>query len=154
MFALLGSPLTSKDRPEAQQGIKQHGPRALVVCPTRELAGQIYNECMKLAQGRKWNILLFSKGASSSGQKKATGKVGMRLSSWTDWFMVENHRFSAVTRRGHRNTFTYIGRNPRGSNSARQVSQFQANNSIQANSSLMGVSPVSNTLSWMKRTTF
>ncbi|KAG9050192.1 RNA-dependent ATPase rok1 [Tulasnella sp. UAMH 9824] len=75
MFALLGSPLTSKDRPEAQQSMKQHGPRALVVCPTRELAGQIYNECMKLAQGRKWNILLFSKGASSSKQKKAMGKV-------------------------------------------------------------------------------
>ncbi|KIO26766.1 hypothetical protein M407DRAFT_74078 [Tulasnella calospora MUT 4182] len=75
MFALLGSPLTSKDRPEAQQGTKEHGPRALIVCPTRELAGQIYNECMKLAQGRKWNILLFSKGASSSEQKKAMGKV-------------------------------------------------------------------------------
>ncbi|KAG8930402.1 RNA-dependent ATPase rok1 [Tulasnella sp. 417] len=75
MFALLGSPMASKDRPEAQQGIKDHGPRALVICPTRELAGQIYNECMKLAQGRKWNILLFSKGASSSEHKKAMGKV-------------------------------------------------------------------------------
>ncbi|KAG8980774.1 RNA-dependent ATPase rok1 [Tulasnella sp. 427] len=75
MFAILGSPLVSKDRPDAQQGIKEHGPRGLIVCPTRELAGQIYNECMKLAQGRKWNILLFSKGGSSNEQKKAFGKV-------------------------------------------------------------------------------
>ncbi|KAG8951278.1 RNA-dependent ATPase rok1 [Tulasnella sp. 424] len=75
MFALLGSPLSSRDRPEARQGIKEHGPRALIVCPTRELAGQIYNECIKLAQGRKWNILLFSKGANSSEQKKGLGKV-------------------------------------------------------------------------------
>ncbi|KAG8986542.1 RNA-dependent ATPase rok1 [Tulasnella sp. 427] len=79
MFAILGSPLMSKDRPDAQRGIKEHGPRGLIVCPTRELAGQIYNECMKLAQGRKWNILLFSKGGSSSEQKKALGKVGTPL---------------------------------------------------------------------------
>lgn len=40
--------------------------RALVLAPTRELAHQIHNECLKLAQGRKWRVVLFSKATAST----------------------------------------------------------------------------------------
>jgi ATP-dependent RNA helicase DDX52/ROK1 len=53
------------------------GVRALVVVPTRELAHQIHNECLKLAQGRKWKIVLFNKAtANALSQKEARDKVG------------------------------------------------------------------------------
>lgn len=53
------------------------GVRALVVVPTRELAHQIHNECLKLAQGRKWKIVLFNKStANALSQKEARDKVG------------------------------------------------------------------------------
>lgn len=53
------------------------GVRALVLAPTRELAHQIHNECLKLAQGRKWKIVLFSKAtASSLNDQNVRDKVG------------------------------------------------------------------------------
>ena len=41
-------------------------PTALIVCPTRELAGQIFNECLKLAEGQHWGVSLFTKGVASA----------------------------------------------------------------------------------------
>ena len=53
------------------------GARAVVLAPTRELAHQIHNECLKLAEGRKWRIILFSKAtASTLADKNARDKVG------------------------------------------------------------------------------
>lgn len=53
------------------------GVRAVVLAPTRELAHQIHNECLKLAVGRKWRIILFSKAtASTLADKKVRDKVG------------------------------------------------------------------------------
>lgn len=53
------------------------GVRAVVVAPTRELAHQIHNECLKLAVGRKWRIILFSKStASTLADKSVRDKVG------------------------------------------------------------------------------
>lgn len=55
----------------------EFGARALVIAPTRELAHQIYNECLKLAQGRKWRTILFSKAtASTLADKNVRDKVG------------------------------------------------------------------------------
>ena len=54
------------------------GVRAVVVAPTKELAHQIHNEVMKLAQGRKWRTVLFSKAtASTLSDKFVQSKVGM-----------------------------------------------------------------------------
>ena len=54
------------------------GVRALIVAPTRELAHQIHNEFLKLAQGRKWRIVLFSKAtANTLADKAARDKIGM-----------------------------------------------------------------------------
>ena len=54
-----------------------HGLRALIVAPTNELARQIHNECLKLAQGRKWRIVLFSKAtAATLADKNVRDKVG------------------------------------------------------------------------------
>ena len=48
-----------------------------MLAPTRELAHQIHNECLKLAQGRKWRIFLFSKAtASTLADKNVRDKVG------------------------------------------------------------------------------
>ena len=47
------------------------GTRAVVVVPTRELAHQIHNECLKLAQGRKWKLILLSKATINSLSDKA-----------------------------------------------------------------------------------
>jgi ATP-dependent RNA helicase DDX52/ROK1 len=53
------------------------GARAIVLAPTRELAHQIHNECLKLAQGRKWRIVLFSKAtASTLADKNVREQVG------------------------------------------------------------------------------
>ena len=53
------------------------GARAIVLAPTRELAHQIHNECLKLAEGRKWKIVLFSRAtASTLADKKVRDKVG------------------------------------------------------------------------------
>jgi ATP-dependent RNA helicase DDX52/ROK1 len=53
------------------------GARAVVIVPTRELAHQIHNECLKLAQGRKWKLVLFSKAtANALSQPEARDNVG------------------------------------------------------------------------------
>lgn len=53
------------------------GVRAIVVAPTRELAHQIHNESLKLAEGRKWRTLLFSKAtANSLNDKNVRDKTG------------------------------------------------------------------------------
>ncbi|KAG9122573.1 RNA-dependent ATPase rok1 [Ceratobasidium sp. 392] len=62
IFSLLQAPLSSKSCPS--NGGK--GVRAVIVSPTRELAGQIYNECLKLAEGRKWRIVLYGKATGAN----------------------------------------------------------------------------------------
>ncbi|KAI0700415.1 P-loop containing nucleoside triphosphate hydrolase protein [Cytidiella melzeri] len=53
------------------------GVRAVVLAPTRELAHQIHNECLKLAQKQKWRIVLFSKAtAGTLADKAVRDKVG------------------------------------------------------------------------------
>lgn len=53
------------------------GVRAVILAPTRELAHQIHNECLKLAAGRKWRTVLFSKAtASTLSDKNVRDKVG------------------------------------------------------------------------------
>jgi ATP-dependent RNA helicase DDX52/ROK1 len=67
----LGSP-NSKGKKEFGSGA-----RAVILAPTRELAHQIHNECLKLAEGRKWKIILFSKATSSTlADKNVRDKVG------------------------------------------------------------------------------
>ncbi|CAE7217708.1 unnamed protein product [Rhizoctonia solani] len=72
IFSLLQSPSSSKSRPEnAGKGV-----RAVIVSPTRELAAQIYNECLKLAEGRKWRIILYGKATGSTlAQPEVRDKV-------------------------------------------------------------------------------
>lgn len=60
IMSLLGAPASSS-KLDTRSGV-----RALVLAPTRELAHQIHNECLKLAQGRKWRIILFSKATASA----------------------------------------------------------------------------------------
>ncbi|KAJ3575900.1 hypothetical protein NP233_g782 [Leucocoprinus birnbaumii] len=58
------------------------GVRALVIAPTRELAHQIHNECLKLAQGRKWRTVLFSKAtASTLADKNVRNKIDIIIST-------------------------------------------------------------------------
>ncbi|KAF9454979.1 P-loop containing nucleoside triphosphate hydrolase protein [Macrolepiota fuliginosa MF-IS2] len=58
------------------------GVRALVIAPTRELAHQIHNECLKLVQGRKWRTILFSKAtASTLADKNVRDKVDIIIST-------------------------------------------------------------------------
>lgn len=53
------------------------GVRALVVVPTRELAYQIYNESLKLTQGRNWRTIMFTKAtANTLAVKEVRDKVG------------------------------------------------------------------------------
>ncbi|KAJ7596773.1 P-loop containing nucleoside triphosphate hydrolase protein [Mycena floridula] len=76
VLAALGSPASSA-KSEAGCGI-----RAVILAPTRELAHQIHNECLKLAQGRKWRIVLFSKAtASTLVDKNARDKVDIVIST-------------------------------------------------------------------------
>lgn len=71
MMAALGAPISSGQTSEGR------GVRAVILAPTRELAHQIHNECMKLAQGRKWRIILFNKAtASTLASKDVRDKVG------------------------------------------------------------------------------
>lgn len=66
------------------KGTEGNGVRAIVLAPTRELAHQIYNECLKLAVGRKWRVVLFSKATASTLRDKSVrdkvGKSADRLS--------------------------------------------------------------------------
>lgn len=72
IMAALGGPVASSSTNEGA------GVRAVVLAPTRELSHQIYNECLKLAQGRKWRIVLFSKATASTLEDKAVrDKIGM-----------------------------------------------------------------------------
>ncbi|KAF7798589.1 hypothetical protein EIP86_009811 [Pleurotus ostreatoroseus] len=75
IMSLLGAPASSKG--DAGKGV-----RALILAPTRELAHQIHNECLKLAQGRKWKIVLFSKAtASTLADKAVQEKVDIIIST-------------------------------------------------------------------------
>lgn len=76
IMTLLKTPISSS-KADAGAGI-----RAIVLAPTRELAHQIYNECLKLAQGRKWRIVLFSKAtAATLVDKGAQDKVDIVMST-------------------------------------------------------------------------
>ncbi|KAH9994426.1 P-loop containing nucleoside triphosphate hydrolase protein [Russula vinacea] len=76
VLTLLKSPISSSTV-NAGKGI-----RAVILAPTRELAHQIYNECLKLAQGRKWRIILFSKAtAATLADKSVQDKVDIVVST-------------------------------------------------------------------------
>lgn len=73
IFSLLEAPSSSKSPPKDVG----KGARAVIVSPTRELAAQIYNECLKLAEGRKWRIILYGKATSATlAQPEVRDKVG------------------------------------------------------------------------------
>ncbi|KAE9409340.1 P-loop containing nucleoside triphosphate hydrolase protein [Gymnopus androsaceus JB14] len=75
-FASLRAPVASAD---VDAGL---GVRAVILAPTRELAHQIHNECLKLAQGRKWRVVLFSKAtANTLSDKAARDKVDIIVST-------------------------------------------------------------------------
>ncbi|KAJ7022024.1 P-loop containing nucleoside triphosphate hydrolase protein [Mycena alexandri] len=76
IMSSLGAPSSSANS-DAGSGV-----RAIVIAPTRELAHQIHNECLKLAQGRKWRIVLFSKATAGTLADKATrDKVDIIIST-------------------------------------------------------------------------
>ncbi|KAJ6501555.1 P-loop containing nucleoside triphosphate hydrolase protein [Mycena vitilis] len=76
IISALGAPSSSANS-DAGAGV-----RAIVVAPTRELAHQIHNECLKLAQGRKWRVVLFSKATAGTLADKATrDKVDIIIST-------------------------------------------------------------------------
>ena len=84
-MALLRAPTVSTNN---KTGV---GVRALVIAPTRELAHQIHNECLKLAEGRKWRIVLFSKATASTLVDKTTrSKVGM-LTKLAEKYLANNN---------------------------------------------------------------
>ncbi|CAL9075853.1 unnamed protein product, partial [Musa textilis] len=55
-------PMLMKIKPGLKNGVK-----AVVLCPTRELAAQTARECKKLVKGRKFYIKLMTKELSSCG---------------------------------------------------------------------------------------
>ncbi|VDC01933.1 unnamed protein product [Peniophora sp. CBMAI 1063] len=58
------------------------GVRAVILAPTKELAHQIHNECLKLALGRKWRVVLFSKAtAATLADKVVRDKVDIIIST-------------------------------------------------------------------------
>ncbi|KAF8139936.1 P-loop containing nucleoside triphosphate hydrolase protein [Boletus edulis] len=76
IMSLLGAPISSL------KGTEESGVRAIVLAPTRELAHQIYNECLKLAVRRKWRVVLYSKAtASTLRDKNARDKVDIVIST-------------------------------------------------------------------------
>ncbi|CAN6169046.1 unnamed protein product [Urochloa humidicola] len=58
-------PLLMKIKPGSKGGVK-----AVILCPTRELAAQTLRECKKFAKGRKYYIKLMTKDLSKSGNFK------------------------------------------------------------------------------------
>ncbi|KAF0906434.1 hypothetical protein E2562_011432 [Oryza meyeriana var. granulata] len=58
-------PILMKIKPGSKEGVK-----AVILCPTRELAAQTTRECKKLAKGRKFYIKLMTKDLSKSGNFK------------------------------------------------------------------------------------
>ncbi|KAI0651435.1 P-loop containing nucleoside triphosphate hydrolase protein [Trametes meyenii] len=76
VMAALGAPAASS-KSDAGSGV-----RAVILAPTRELAHQIHNECLKLAQGRKWRIVLFSKAtAATLKDKNVRDKIDIVIST-------------------------------------------------------------------------
>ncbi|KAI0825230.1 P-loop containing nucleoside triphosphate hydrolase protein [Trametes gibbosa] len=76
IMSALGAPTTSS------KSDASHGVRAIILAPTRELAHQIHNECLKLAQGRKWRIVLFSKAtAATLKDKNVRDKIDLIIST-------------------------------------------------------------------------
>ncbi|KAM5530191.1 hypothetical protein V8D89_016143 [Ganoderma adspersum] len=76
VMVALGAPAGSS-KAESRSGV-----RAVILAPTRELAHQIHNECLKLAQGRKWRIVLFSKAtASTLIDKNVREKIDLIIST-------------------------------------------------------------------------
>jgi ATP-dependent RNA helicase DDX52/ROK1 len=85
LFVSLKAPISSGEHAAAAAAAAApsvgRGVRALVLAPTRELAGQIANECAKLAAGRKWRVVLFSKAAAATLADRAVrDKVGASCS--------------------------------------------------------------------------
>ncbi|KAH7883921.1 P-loop containing nucleoside triphosphate hydrolase protein [Phlebopus sp. FC_14] len=77
IMSCLHSPISSLKDSDAGAGV-----RAIVLSPTRELAHQIYNECLRLAVGRKWRVVLFSKAtASTLRDKNVRDKVDIVIST-------------------------------------------------------------------------
>ncbi|EIW86386.1 P-loop containing nucleoside triphosphate hydrolase protein [Coniophora puteana RWD-64-598 SS2] len=66
VFSLLKLP-SSTSKHDAGSGV-----RAVILAPTRELAHQIHNECLKLAEGRKWKIVLFNKTTANALKDQQT----------------------------------------------------------------------------------
>ncbi|KAG7090794.1 hypothetical protein E1B28_009878 [Marasmius oreades] len=78
VLAALKHPASSKQEDSGDGS----GVRALVLAPTKELAHQIHNECLKLSQGRKWRIVLFSKAtANTLSDKTVRDKVDIIIST-------------------------------------------------------------------------
>ena len=50
------------------QRASKDGVRAVILCPTRELASQTYRECKKLAKGKKFYIKLMTKQLSNTAE--------------------------------------------------------------------------------------
>ncbi|KAI4519862.1 P-loop containing nucleoside triphosphate hydrolase protein [Schizophyllum commune Tattone D] len=74
--------MTALESPATSNESVGKGVRAVIVAPTRELAHQIHNECLKLAEGRKWRIILFSKAtASTLSDKTVRDKVDIIIST-------------------------------------------------------------------------
>ncbi|KAF8922176.1 P-loop containing nucleoside triphosphate hydrolase protein [Mucidula mucida] len=63
IISALRAPISS---PSAASELMGVGVRAVILAPTKELAHQIHNECLKLCQGRKWRIVLFSKATANT----------------------------------------------------------------------------------------
>jgi ATP-dependent RNA helicase DDX52/ROK1 len=80
-MASLSSPASSASGDSVGLGV-----RAVILAPTKELAHQIHNECLKLAQGRKWRTILFSKAtASTLADKAVRDKVGRSSVPYLPW---------------------------------------------------------------------
>ncbi|KAH9850665.1 P-loop containing nucleoside triphosphate hydrolase protein [Lenzites betulinus] len=76
IMSALGAP-TASSKSDTGPGV-----RAIILAPTRELAHQIHNECLKLAQGRKWRIVLFSKAtAATLKDKNVRDKIDLIIST-------------------------------------------------------------------------
>ncbi|KAL1749132.1 P-loop containing nucleoside triphosphate hydrolase protein [Schizophyllum fasciatum] len=74
--------LAALESPAVSNETAGKGVRAVILAPTRELAHQIHNECLKLAEGRKWRIVLFSKAtASTLADRAVRDKVDIIIST-------------------------------------------------------------------------
>lgn len=63
---------------QSLEGPKKDGFRALILCPTRELAKQTHRECLRLAEGRNFRVHIISKIKLALTQygPKSTKKYG------------------------------------------------------------------------------